>query len=31
MDFQFVLEQRDDLKVWEDNAFSMIDENGIIG
>lgn len=31
MDFQFVREQRDNTKIWEDNAFSVIDENGIIG
>lgn len=31
MDFQFIREQRDNSKIWEDNAFSVIDENGIIG
>ena len=31
MNFQFVREQRDNTKIWEDNAFSVIDENGIIG
>lgn len=31
MDFQFIPEQRDNSKIWEGNAFSVIDENGIIG